>query len=754
MKAEIGMLTGYGVLLVLFSVLIVWLRLPDSLLYLFLIPCLLSAFFFWRRVYVPLLAMLAVAAVWVTVRVSRDFQTSLVTTLISGVSFGFIAEMMHALVTARRQAEVTLQRERDRAQRYLNIAPTIIIALDTHGSITLLNERGAEILECDRDWAIGKSWFTTFLPERVRDEVKTSTFERLTAGEAASLEYIEGVVLTRKGNEKIVRWHNTLLRDEAGRVKGILSAGEDVTARKRAEEAKEEALAEALEATRALQESEARLRQIIDLVPYPIFAKDAEGRFLLVNQAGAQFAGLTVEQMMGHLESEWVTDPEVLRAIQADDHRVIVGGQPKFSPNDRFVDADGQARVMQTTKIPFVYRQGEPPGILGVSVDITELKRAEAALRRSRDELARAQAVAHIGNYSWDLVNDVSTWSEELYHITGCEEREPGFDLMASLLHPDDRECVLAAGQRAREEGEVFEVEYRIIRPDGEVRWLRDRAETIICDAEGEPQHMFGTVQDITARKEAERELARYATALERSNEDLQQFAYTVSHDLKEPLRMVTSYLRLLRERYQGHFDAMADEFIAFAVDGAERMDRMIEDLLAYSRVQTQGEAITPTDAEDVLARVLQGLYFEIEATDAEVTHDALPTVLADETQLVQLFQNLVSNALKFHRKGVPPRVHISAEQHPPPTAEDRSGGKLVASHVCRFSVRDNGIGIASQHHARIFGVFERLHTQEEYEGTGIGLAICKRIVERHGGRIWIESEEGRGTTFYFTLPG
>jgi PAS domain S-box-containing protein len=746
-RGEVVAVLVYAVALALFSMFVVHLRLPDSLLYIFLIPCLLSAFFFRRRVYVLLLVTLAVAAIGVTSQISLDFQASLLTILFSAISMGLIAEVMHALVTARRRAEATLQMERNRAQRYLDITPAIIIILDTRGDIMLLNERGAEILECDQDWAIGQNWFTTFLPERVRDEVRIQTFARLTTGETESLEHVEGVVLTGAGTEKIIRWHNTLLKDEAGRVTGILSSGEDVTVRRRAQEARKRARL-------ALRESEARLRQIIDLVPYPIFAKDAEGRFLLVNRAGAQFAGLTVEQMTGRLESEWITDPEVLRAIQADDRAVIAGGAPRFSPDDRFVDAHGQVRVMQTTKIPFVYHQGEPPGILGISVDITDLKRTEEALRRSRDDLARAQAVAHIGSYSWDLVHDVSTWSEELYRITGCEGQKPGFALMASLLHPDDRDHVLAAGRLAREKGEVFEVEYRIIRPDGEVRWLQDRAEMIIRDAEGVPQRMFGTVQDITARKEAEQELARYADALERSNEDLQQFAYTVSHDLKEPLRMVRSYLRLLRERYQGQFDTMADEFIAFAVDGAERMDKMIEDLLAYSRVQTRGPVIAPTDAAAVLARVLQGLYFEIEAAGARVTHDPLPTVLADETQLLQLFQNLIGNALKFHPKGQPPRVHIAVEQIHLPHEEDWSETGESGSSVWRFSVRDNGIGIAPQHYERIFGVFERLHTQEEYAGTGIGLAICKRIVERHGGRIWVESEVGEGTTFYFTLPG
>ncbi|AKQ69285.1 Phytochrome, two-component sensor histidine kinase [Myxococcus hansupus] len=238
-------------------------------------------------------------------------------------------------------------------------------------------------------------------------------------------------------------------------------------------------------------------------------------------------------------------------------------------------------------------------------------------------------------------------------------------------------------------------------------------------------------------RRRAEESLQQHVQELARSNEELQQFAYVASHDLQEPLRMVASYTQLLGRRYKGKLDSDADEFIHYAVDGVNRMQRLIQDLLAYSRVGTRGKDLRPCDTSRAMARATANLRAAIEETHATVEHGPLPAVLADETQLTQLFQNLVGNALKFHGDA-PPRVQVSAEAQ--------------GEEVC-FTVRDFGIGIAPEYFERIFVIFQRLHGKEEYPGTGIGLAICKKIVERHGGRIGVESRPGEGTAFWFTLP-
>jgi hypothetical protein len=236
---------------------------------------------------------------------------------------------------------------------------------------------------------------------------------------------------------------------------------------------------------------------------------------------------------------------------------------------------------------------------------------------------------------------------------------------------------------------------------------------------------------------ELERRVEERTLELRRSNEELAQFAYVASHDLQEPLRMVSSYTQLLERRYKGKLDEDADEFIANAVAGAKNMQMLIRDLLAYSQVSTRGKALEPIDCEEVLDRTLGNLQLAIEESGASVTHDPLPRVLGDSTQLGQLLQNLIGNAIKF-RRDAPLREHVGAVS--------RDGEWL-------FSVGDSGIGIEPAYRERVFVIFQRLNSRERYAGTGMGLAICKKIVERHGGRIWVDSNPEQGSTFYFTIP-
>ena len=282
---------------------------------------------------------------------------------------------------------------------------------------------------------------------------------------------------------------------------------------------------------------------------------------------------------------------------------------------------------------------------------------------------------------------------------------------------------------------EGAELYFRIPNTDREY-WLMMTAAPLKAD-DGTLQGGVGLIRNITRRKRAEADLERKAEELESSNAELEQFAYVASHDLQEPLRMITSFTQLLSKRYKGKLDSEADEFIGYAVDGASRMQVLIRDLLEFSRVGTRGAEFEQVNCELALENAVQNLKAAIDESGAAVTHDPLPTVTADRAQLLRVFQNLIGNAIKFRGKAQP-EIHV---------AVDRQGKEWV------FSAQDNGIGIDPEYKERIFAVFQRLHSSSDYQGTGIGLSICRKIVERHRGRIWIESELGKGSTFYFSIP-
>jgi len=355
-----------------------------------------------------------------------------------------------------------------------------------------------------------------------------------------------------------------------------------------------------------------------------------------------------------------------------------------------------------------------------------------------------AQEGAAVGVWDWDVRTGRQSFTPQLLGLYGLdgqvkEDRAAlqEYDVWRAHVHPEDVERMEAERNDAIERGEPFALEFRVVHPSGAVRWLASIGRGHY-DADGRLVRVLGINMDITARKEAEAELARFAADLARSNEELQRFAYVASHDLQEPLRSIVSFSQLLERRYRGQLGEDADEYIQFIVDGGRRMQSLILDLLQVSRVETQARPPELTDAGRVAADALTLLNGQVRSAGATVTIDPLPMVMTDGAQLEQVFVNLVGNAVKYRREGVPPVVRISA----------RRTGRLV-----EFAVQDNGIGIEAEYFARIFEMFRRLHTREKYDGTGIGLAVMKKIVERHGGRIWVESEPGVGSTFFFTLP-
>ena len=378
--------------------------------------------------------------------------------------------------------------------------------------------------------------------------------------------------------------------------------------------------------------------------------------------------------------------------------------------------------------------------------DLADRRRADEALRQSdlkfRGLMASAPDAMVIADDE-GTIQMVNARAEELFGYS--REEFMGRDLARMLVQrevaPED------AGEEVQEQGSrdqdpaLRRFQTLAAKFDG----VRKNGELFPLDLSRSPVEVGGerlvitALRDRTTQQAAEDALSKYSLDLARSNAELERFAYVASHDLQEPLRMVSSYTQLLSRRYKGKLDASADEFIAYAVDGANRMQKLINDLLALSRVGTQARPSEPVDTGDVLAQVLSDMRPTIDATAANVVFpEKMPTVLADGTQISQLFQNLIGNALKFHGSEVP-RVEIMVE--------------AAENDFWKFSFKDNGIGIEPQYFERIFVIFQRLHGKESYPGTGIGLAICKKIVERHGGRLWLESQPGHGANFLFTLP-
>jgi PAS domain S-box-containing protein len=491
----------------------------------------------------------------------------------------------------------------------------------------------------------------------------------------------------------------------------------DVTERRRAEE--------------AIRDREEELVTIYENAPIIMLLVDAERRVRKVNKYAKQFAGASEAELIGRRGGE------ALRCVHApDDPRGCGFGQrcQHCAVRRTVLDTlgDGRSRHQVEASLPFAVDgkarhitfllstarlnvRGEPQVLVAIQ-DITDRKQLEKKMAG----LASFPTLNPSPVVEVDLAGQV--------HF---------LNPAATRLFPDLQQWGATHPWLAD-----WDSVARAFREDSAQEIVREV--TVGEDCYQQMMHYVAEIErvriyamDITARKRADEALQRTTAELARSNKDLDQFASVASHDLQEPLRVVTGFVQLLQKKYQNQLDAEADQFIEFAADGAKRMGTLIKDLLAYARVGSRGLELAPTDAGAALRQAVDNLRVSIEETTAEITYGELPTVRADAGQLVQLFQNLLGNALKFHGEE-PPKIHVDASRQ-----EDH----------WLFSVRDNGIGIASEFLDRIFLIFERLHTRTQYPGTGIGLAICKRIVDRHGGRIGVESEPGQGATFSFTLP-
>jgi PAS domain S-box-containing protein len=377
---------------------------------------------------------------------------------------------------------------------------------------------------------------------------------------------------------------------------------------------------------------------------------------------------------------------------------------------------------------------GELRARVKTTLDLRRIRReAEQRVRDSEERLRLAQEAAEVGAFDWNIQTGVNTWTPQLEKLYGLAPGEFSRTQQAweNLVHPEDRARAVDHVREALETGAPVHCEWRVIWPDGSLHWLAGRFQ-VSKDAAGNPVRLSGVNFDITARKEIESELRR-------SNADLEQFAYSASHDLQEPLRTVHIYSELLASRVGDKLEAEPRILLETITGGVARMEKLLHDLLEYARTARMEKATAPVSTSQAVDEVLVALSGAIGESGTRLSVDSLPPVRMNPTHLRQLFQNLVSNAIKYRRPGQTPLVQIGARRE--------KEGVL-------FSVRDNGIGIDERYRGRIFGLFQRLHTDDRYSGTGLGLALCKRIVELYNGRIWVESEQGKGSTFYFTVPG
>ena len=481
----------------------------------------------------------------------------------------------------------------------------------------------------------------------------------------------------------------------------------------------------------ALRDSEEKYRILLDGVQdYAIIMLDPRGKVVSWNAGAERIKGYTSEQIIGQNFSCFFPPGDIKRGRPEEILR-MTAASGRHEEQVMRVRRDGSRFLGSVTFTALHDPAGNLRGFSEISRDLSESKESE---KRYRGLLEAAPDAMVVVNQGGEIVLlNVQAEKQFGYHrdeLVGHKVKNiipEGFAerLIADALRSAEDALAQQIGTGIelygrRKDGSDFPIEI-MLSP-------LESAEGILVTA---------AIRDITTRKKAEVDLLQKVDELNRSNEELGQFAYVASHDLQEPLRMVASYTQLLSRRYKGKLDSDADEFIFFAMDGASRMQRLIQDLLAYSRVGTKGRDLLDTSSEEALEQAVINLRGAVEESGALVTHDPLPTVLADEMQLIQLFQNLVGNAIKYQSPGVP-RVHISAA---------KNGGKKWI-----FAVQDNGLGIDSEYFGKIFGMFQRLHKREEFAGTGIGLAICKKIVERHGGNISVESQPGHGSTFRFDL--
>jgi PAS domain S-box-containing protein len=620
-----------------------------------------------------------------------------------------------------------LSETKDSGAKYrglLEAAPDAMVVVDESGEIVLLNVKAEKQFGYRRDELVGQK-VTNIIPKGFAERLIADGTR--TTAEALAQQIGTGIELSgrrKDGSEFPIEIMLSPLESAEGIL--VTAAIRNISVRKAAE--------------KHLAQMEGRYRGLLEAAPDAMVVVNQGGEIVLLNvQAEKQF-GYRRDELVGQKVTNIIPVGFAERLV-ADGLRTAADALAQQIGTGIELTArrkDGSEFPIEIMLSPLESAEG----ILVTAAirDITVRKDAEKHLAqmesRYRGLLEAAPDAMVVVNRRGEIVL-LNVQAERQF---GYHRDELVGQKMKNIIPEGFAERLISDGLRSPEDALAQEIGTGIElygkRKDGSEFPIElmlsplESAEGILVTA---------AIRDISVRKTAETHLLNKVEELKRSNEELGQFAYIASHDLQEPLRMVASYTQLLSRRYKGRLDSDADEFIAFAVDGANRMQRLIQDLLAFSRVGTKGTELLDYSSEEALQQALINLRATIAESGAQVTHDLLPDVLADERQLIQLFQNLVGNAIKYQGPGVP-HIHVSAARN--------------VEKKWIFSVKDNGLGIDSQYFDKIFGMFQRLHKRDEFAGTGIGLAICKKIVERHGGSISVESQPTQGSTFRFTLNG